>query len=1119
MKIRIGTKISLLTSTMVLVASWFLAERVMKYCAYHVVDHEVVDLVDETNLSAQKILRNTDEMRQDLSDLAERMSNEALDDLRQVSQAVHDPENLTKNLRIELAGLMTKHRDFLEVEVRAWRAGDDPAAATSLARLRRPYVKTIETPQGQAEFLRSLASERPRVGQLSKFGQTRVTYRTVREVVESARGNLESAAAVPATVPIDGRKLILQGGAVIVPPAAGAGGAASETGLLILITSHFSELDSDTSNDEQVAISPRHFLYLADQDRRFLQHPDPKFIADLSTPPDEEPQKSLANADPAVQDCFRELEELMANPDDSEDIRIDKELGHTVRDIEIPSLHSWFGFTRGLGRSSRIVSIFDPGVRDPDLKAKRQLGKKLKDGLDEFLIAHPQYKLSLPGRDIRRFKIRCQSEQRSDLEPFEREIERQLQQAGVTEEITWESPVRLETFALHLLRLPFEPNHQDRYLDMVVAVSYQEIASDVEAEMFWIRVGAIACSLGAAALAVLFSQIITRPLNKIIDSTKRLAHGEFDLVLPVEDRGEVGELARSFQVMAGQLLERRRAVQEEQAKIRRLNEDLKRERDSLDVRVRERTAELLRTNSELESARDAALEANRAKSAFLAQMSHELRTPLNAIIGYGELLVEEFTDGPAQQFLPDLKKIIDSGRHLLGLINDILDLSKVEAGKMELYLETFELKPLIESVVSTVEPLVRKNGNRLDWSCAPDVHVIRADRTRVRQVLLNLLSNSSKFTAQGEIHVQASVEAVDGVDHAVFRVRDTGVGMTPEQMQRLFQNFSQADASTTRKYGGTGLGLAICKRFCEMMGGDIFVESEYQKGSTFTVRLPLTGPPQPVAPAAQEQGSQAGTLLVIDDDPAARELLQRQFSRDGFRVVTAATGEEGLVRAREIHPTFITLDVMMPGMDGWDVLSALRADRDLCDIPVVMLTMVDDKNLGLALGASAYMTKPIDRDQLLNLSRKYQNAARTGQPILVVEDDGNARSLMARILKGVGWRVSEAENGRAALVAMAQCQPALILLDLMMPEMDGFSFLHELRRHPEWESIPVVIVTAKALTPEERSQLHGGVHMILRKGTYTRAQLLDEVRKLLTAHSEVKLVPEQPKTLVQTISE
>jgi signal transduction histidine kinase/DNA-binding response OmpR family regulator len=821
----------------------------------------------------------------------------------------------------------------------------------------------------------------------------------------------------------------------------------------------------------------------------------------------------LSDADEVIQAQFQELHDLMALEDGSDAVRQVKELGRTIRDKKIASLKSWFGFTRDLQPRGQIVSIFDPEFAGPETPYHQTLGKRLKDQIDAFLQKHPRYRVSLPSHDIRRFKIRCQSDNQADLLPLEREIDTELALAGITEKLVWEPPQRLEDFALHLLRLPYEPNHPDRYLDLVVAISYQEIASDVDAEMFWIKIGALACSLAAGGLAVLFSLIITRPLNKIITSTNRLAHGEFELVLPVDDLGEVGVLARSFKEMAGQILERSQAVENEQAKTQRLNDDLKRERDLLEVRVRERTAELQHTNRDLELARDAALEANRAKSAFLAQMSHELRTPLNAIIGYGELLEEEVADTPASQFAPDLKKIIESGRHLLGLINDILDLSKVEAGKMELNFETFDVKSLIENIIGTVDPLIHKNANRLEWSCAGEVASMHADRTRVRQILLNLLSNSSKFTERGQIRVTCDVASVNERPHVVFRVADTGVGMTPEQMQRLFQNFSQVDVSTTRKYGGTGLGLAICRRFCELMGGDISVTSEYQKGSVFTVRLPVAGPAQPAVEQPQASAappSAAGTVVVIDDDQSARDLLQRQLAKAGFRVLTAAGGEEGLRLIRESRPAFITLDVVMPGMDGWDVLAALKADPALCEIPVIILSMVDDSHLGLALGAADYMTKPVDRGLLLAVSRKYRNDTLSRQSLLVIEDDGDTRTLIGRILSGEGWIVAQAENGRAALEILDECQPALILLDLLMPEMDGFTFLRELRRLPQWNSTPVVIVTAKDLTQQERSLLNGGVQLILQKGHDNREQLLDQLRALLPRNGELPTVQTNP---------
>ena len=1119
MRFRIGTKISLLTCTMVLVTSLFLTQRVVRYCANHVVDHEIVDLVDETNLSAQKMLRSADEMRQDITYLASAIADDDEQLLREALLNKLDPDEPTGKLRDPLNDLLHRHPDFLQAEIIAFKAGQELPDSTVVARCRRRSVKSFDLPAGRSEFLTDLVGSNPQVGQLSKFGQTNVVYSSPEELARLK----PDPGIEPEEVPEDGRKLILHGGAVILPAADGKENGPPQPGFVLLVTSHFRLLDSDMSNEDQVAISPRHFFYLVDQNRRFLQHPDPTFVADLAaaSTPGHAPvrEKTLSDADPVIKEQFQVLHELMALADDSDARRLAKELGRKAREQRIPSLKSWFGFTRDLQPDGQIVSILDPETDDSEIPYNQTLAKRLKDRLDAFLLKHPEYRMSLPSHDIRRFKIRCQSDNQADLLPLEHEIDRQLAQAGITEKLVWESPIRLEDFALHLLRLQYEPNRLDRYLDLAVAVSYQEIASDVDAEMFWIKMGALACSLGAGGLAVLFSLMITRPLNKIITSTNRLAHGEFDLVLPVDDLGEVGVLARSFKEMAGQILERRQAVEQEQAKSQRLNEDLKRERDLLDVRVRERTAELQHTNRDLESARDAALEANRAKSAFLAQMSHELRTPLNAIIGYGELLEEEVADTPASQFVPDLKKIIESGRHLLGLINDILDLSKVEAGKMELNFETFDVKSLIENIVGAVDPLIHKNANRLEWSCAGEVASLHADRTRVRQILLNLLSNSSKFTEQGQIRVTCDVENVRDRPHVVFRVADTGVGMTSEQMQRLFQNFSQVDVSTTRKYGGTGLGLAICRRFCEMMGGDISAASEYQKGSVFTVRLPVAGPVRPVVEQPQASiapAGAAGTVVVIDDDQSARDLLQRQLGKEGFHVLTAAGGEEGLRLIRQSRPVFITLDVVMPGMDGWDVLSALKADPALCEIPVVILSMVDDSHLGLAMGAADYMTKPIDRSLLLAVSRKYRNDTLSCQSLLVVEDDSDTRALIGRILAGEGWIVAEAENGRAALEKLDECRPALIMLDLLMPEMDGFAFLRELRRSPRWSNTPVVIVTAKDLTQQERSLLNGGVQLILQKGHDNREQLLDQLRALLPRNGELpvrELPVVEPKPL------
>ena len=514
---------------------------------------------------------------------------------------------------------------------------------------------------------------------------------------------------------------------------------------------------------------------------------------------------------------------------------------------------------------------------------------------------------------------------------------------------------------------------------------------------------------------------------------------------------------------------------------------------------------------ELSAAKDLAESANRAKSQFLANMSHELRTPLNAVIGYSEMLQEEAEDLDAATLIPDLQKIHTAGEALLSLVNDVLDLSKIEAGKMELYLETFDVAGMIRDVTTTVEPLVQKKGNTLDVRVAPDMGVMRADLTKVRQALFNLLSNAAKFMEGGTITLAVERTTTDAHGWITFRVSDTGIGMTPEQLGKLFQAFTQADASTTRKFGGTGLGLAITRRLCQMMGGDIAVESAPGEGSTFTIHLPadLTAPraepsePDLVPPSTSNgmaDADLARTVLVIDDDPIVHDLMTRILARDGLRAVAASDGAEGLRLAKEVRPLAITLDVMMPRVDGWAVLAALKADPDTAAIPVIMLTMVEDKSLGYALGASDYMTKPIDRDRLSAVLGTYRLGG-AGETVLVVEDDALIREQVRGVLTAQGCAVVEAANGRVALARLGETRPDLILLDLMMPEMDGFAFTDELRRHEEWRAIPIVVMTGKDLTAEDRQRLSGHVEEIVRKRAYSREELLREVRDRVVAHA------------------
>jgi signal transduction histidine kinase/ActR/RegA family two-component response regulator len=477
----------------------------------------------------------------------------------------------------------------------------------------------------------------------------------------------------------------------------------------------------------------------------------------------------------------------------------------------------------------------------------------------------------------------------------------------------------------------------------VVAAIQESTASMIQSTIL-AMVAFFILALGGAAL---FSVRLTRPIATLVAGTQTVARGDLSTILPVKSNDELGTLALSFNQMIEQLRAQRTTT---------------------------------------EQARVVAEQANRAKSEFLANMSHELRTPLTAIIGYSDLIQYQIEENDVIN-ITDVDAIGRAGKHLLAIINDILDLSKIEAGKMDLDLGIVKIAPLIDEVVMTIQPLIEQNENTLVIRCDENTGAMYSDMTKVRQVLLNLLSNAAKFTEHGTITVKISRETIDQQAWVSFKVADTGIGMTSEQLQRLFQAFTQADASTTRKYGGTGLGLALSQRLSHLMGGEISAISEPGIGSTFTIRLPaITGGDdaeiemraafaeevfQPVPLAVDATGWTGSLVLVIDDDPAVCDLMTRSLTMEGFLVETTTNAIDGVRRAREIRPDVIVLDVVMPNVTGWEILEALKSDPLLADIPVIMLTVVDEKDRALVLGAADYLLKPIDRRCLVELLQKY----------------------------------------------------------------------------------------------------------------------------------------------------
>ncbi len=519
------------------------------------------------------------------------------------------------------------------------------------------------------------------------------------------------------------------------------------------------------------------------------------------------------------------------------------------------------------------------------------------------------------------------------------------------------------------------------------------------------------------------------------------------------------------------------------------------ERKKTEVALKQSNEDLLEKTIALE-------EATRLKSEFLANMSHELRTPMNAIIGFTGRVIKKGGNLLPERQLKNLRTVERNAHHLLNLINSLLDLSKIEAGKMEVYAESFSLRSLVSEVMDLTQSLTSEKGLEVITDLPDEEITLHTDKMKLKQILINLISNATKFTEEGSITIGGRLlkkeEAAS--EQVALSVKDTGIGMAEDEKNIIFEAFRQVDGSVTRKAGGTGLGLAITKRFTELLQGTLAVESVKGEGSVFRVTIPRnidTFIEIDEKPAAEditeilEIAKEGATILCIDDDPEVIELLRETLSDEGFHVISALSGDEGIRQAKACKPLAITLDIQMPHKDGWTVLSELKADPQTRDIPVIISTMMDNRRLGYQLGAVDFLQKPILPKTLLR-SIKHLLCSQA-QTVLVVDDDPEIRNLTKEILEEAGMQVRCAQNGLEALASFEEVIPDLILLDLMMPLMDGFETVHRLKENPLWEKIPVIVISAKTLTEQEHQYLNQGITSIMKKGEMTSATLMKQI--------------------------
>jgi signal transduction histidine kinase/CheY-like chemotaxis protein len=603
----------------------------------------------------------------------------------------------------------------------------------------------------------------------------------------------------------------------------------------------------------------------------------------------------------------------------------------------------------------------------------------------------------------------------------------------------------------------------DHYGVIHLAVSTEPLRARIVEHLFVIAGLTVFLVAAASVAALRFERVISDPILALARATRAISERhDYSLRVTKASDDEIGELSEGFNDMLAQIERRQR------------------ERDEADQRTRE-------------------------KSQFLANMSHELRTPLNAIIGFSDILRTRLAGRLSEKEQKFVDNIHSSGEHLLGLVNDILDLSKIEAGRMEMNPERFSIDTAIDGVTSLMRGVSTRRSIALDVVVEPDLPLLVADAVKIKQVLYNLLSNAVKFSPEGSMVsirarlLDASVSPLHEASIAVSIV-DRGIGIDPANHGIVFREFQQVDAGVSRQFEGTGLGLALVRKFVEMHHGRVVLESDLGKGSTFTIILPVAFRGSPAdrtpVPFRVDPADPRPRVLVIEDEESAFSAIAAALGPTEFAAIWARSGEEGLDLARSRPPAAILLDIVLPGVGGWDVLRALKSDPKTRDIPVAIVSMVDNRELGLALGVDAYFTKPVDKGAIVETLRRLVGGAGGRNDVLLIDDDPSFHDLIDAQLEPAGFSVRHARSGADGLRAIAEAAPALVILDLMMDEMDGFEVALRIRRDPRSATIPIMIVTAADVDASIRSRLRGRMEAIVEKQKLTTDQLASTVRRL-----------------------